>query len=156
MPGSGIKAYDELVNGGGPKAAVVPWPKDKPPVDATNFSLSSSEASGAGIATIADMAIWVKALATGSLLKPEMHKEQITWSPHAHYGLNITEILPGVLGHNGGVPGYQTLVAYDPETGGRIVVFANNGLEPNIPFSEGLPADGIGRIIQNELFPAAK
>lgn len=152
----GMKAYDALVNGGDPKAAVVPWPKDKPPVDATNFSLSSSEASGAGIATIADMAIWAKALGTGSLLKPATHKEQIAGSPHSRYGLAITEILPGMLGHNGSVPGYQTLVAYDPETGGRIVVFANNGLEPNIPFSEGLPADVIGKLIQNELFPAAK
>ena len=151
----GMKAYNLVVAGGDPKTAVVPWPEGRPPVDATNFSVSSSPASGSAISTLADMAIWAKALATGSLLTPATHRQQITWSPHAHYGLNITEVLPGMLGHNGAIPGYQTLVAYDPESGGTIVVFANNQLEPNMPFFDGLPADEVGKLIQKELFPVA-
>jgi D-alanyl-D-alanine carboxypeptidase len=120
-------------------------------VDATEFSTSSAWASGSAISTVRDMTTWAKALATGALLKPETHTERITWSPHAPYGLGITESLATFLGHNGAIPGYQTLVAHDPETGATVVVFANNQLEPNIPFT--IPADTIAALIYKELFP---
>jgi D-alanyl-D-alanine carboxypeptidase len=146
----GMEAYDALL-ARHLAGAIVPWPAGKPPVDATNFSVSYAWASGSAISTIRDMAIWAKALAAGALLKPETHDQQITWSPHAHYGLGITESLGSFLGHNGAIPGYQTLVAYDPQTGATIVVFANNQLEPNIPFT--VPADTIAALIYKELFP---
>ncbi len=146
----GMKAYDAIV-ARNPAGAIVPWPVGKPPVDATNFSISYGWASGSAISTIRDMAVWAKALATGTLLRPETYKQQTTWSRHAHYGLGITEALGTFLGHNGALPGYQTLVSYDLQTGATVVVFANNQLEPNIPFT--VPADTIAALIYKELFP---
>jgi D-alanyl-D-alanine carboxypeptidase len=96
------------------------------------------------------MQVWAKALAIGSLLEPETQKQRIRWSPHAHYGLGITDS-GTFLGHNGAIPGFQTLIGYEPQTGTTIVVFANNQLEPNTAFV--LPADTIAGIIQKALFP---
>ncbi|MBL8905961.1 MAG: hypothetical protein JNM20_04715 [Rhizobiales bacterium] len=56
-----------------------------------------------------------------------------------------------MLGHNGAVPGFQSLIGYEPKTGATVVVFANNQLEPNSNFI--LPADRIAALIVKELFP---
>ena len=146
----GMKAYNAMIAGNA-KDAIVPWAAGKPPVNATEFSTSYAWASGSVISTIRDMQVWAKALATGSLLKPETQKQRITWSPHTHYGLGITDSVGKFLGHNGAIPGFQTLIGYEPQTGTTIVVFANNQLEPNTAFV--LPADTIAGIIQKALFP---
>jgi len=146
----GKKAYDAAI-AGDKEHAMVPWPKDKPPIDATDWSLSYTWASGSAISTLEDMRIWAKAWATGSLLKPETRKEQQTWSPHAKYGLGITYPAGPLLGHNGAIPGFQSLIGYEPKTGATVVVFANNQLEPNTNFV--LPADAIAEVIVKELFP---
>ena len=147
---AGMKAYNALLAGNA-KDAIVPWPAGKPPVDATNFSTSYAWASGSVISTLPDMQIWAKALASGSLLRPETQKERLTWSPHAHYGLGITQSTGKFLGHNGAIPGYQTFIGYESQMGVTIVVFANNQLEPNTNFV--LPADTIAGIIQRALVP---
>ncbi|MBL8893904.1 MAG: hypothetical protein JNJ53_04840, partial [Rhizobiales bacterium] len=54
-------------------------------------------------------------------------------------------------GHNGAIPGFQSLIGYEPKSGATIVVFANNQLEPNTNFV--LPADAIADAIVKELFP---
>jgi len=97
------------------------------------------------------MQVWAKALAIGNLLKPETQKQRIRWSPPAHYGLGITDSVGKFLGHNGAIPGFLTLIGYEPQTRTTIVVFANNQLEPNTAFV--LPADTIAGIIQKALFP---
>lgn len=145
----GKKAYDAAI-AGDREHAMVPWPKGKPPLDATDWSLSYTWASGSAVSTLEDMAIWAKAWATGSLLKPETRKEQQTWSPHAKYGLGITYPAGPLLGHNGAIPGFQSLIGYEPKTGATVVVFANNQLEPNTNFI--LPADAIADAIVKELF----
>jgi hypothetical protein len=81
----------------------------------------------------------------------EAGNQRIRWSPHAHYGLGITDSVGTFLGHNGAIPGFQTLIGYEPQTGTTIVVFANNQLEPNTAFV--LPGDTIAGIIQKALFP---
>lgn len=146
----GMKAYNAMTAGNA-KDAIVPWAAGKPPVDATEFSTSYAWASGSVISTIRDMQVWAKALAIGNLLKPETQKQRIRWSPPAHYGLGISDSVGKFLGHNGAIPGFQTLIGYEPQTGTTIVVFANNQLEPNTAFV--LPADTIAGIIQKALFP---
>lgn len=146
----GKKAYDAAIAGDNAHA-MVPWPKDKPPIDVTGWSTSYTWASGSAISTLEDMAIWAKAWATGSLLKPETRVEQQTWSAHAKYGLGITYPAGPLLGHNGAIPGFQSLIGYEPNSGATIVVFANNQLEPNTNFV--LPADAIADVIVKELFP---
>jgi D-alanyl-D-alanine carboxypeptidase len=146
----GMKAYNAMIAGNA-KDAIVPWAAGKPPVDATEFSTSYAWASGSVISTIRDMQVWAKALAIGNLLKPETQKQRIRRSPPAHYGLGITDSVGKFLGHNGAIPGFQTLIGYEPQTGTTIVVFANNQLEPNTAFV--LPADTIAGIIQKALFP---
>lgn len=146
----GKKAYDAAI-AGDRDHAMVPWPKDKPPIDVTDWSTSYTWASGSAISTLEDMKIWAKAWATGSLLKPETRKEQQNWSPHAKYGLGITYPAGPLLGHNGAIPGFQSLIGFEPKSGTTVVVFANNQLEPNTNFV--LPADAIADAIVNELFP---
>ena len=120
------------------------------------------------------MAIWAKALATGTLLSPELHRQQLEPTPlevvvdgmvqvvTTSYGLGITEVLAGCesrkevlprfIGHNGAIPGFQSLVGYSPETGGTIVVLTNSGIAPNTPLLEAFPADNLAKIIQQHVF----
>ncbi len=45
------------------------------------------------------------------------------------------------MGHNGAIPGYQTWVGYQPETGATVIVVANMQLAPNVFIGDCLPAD---------------
>jgi D-alanyl-D-alanine carboxypeptidase len=76
------------------------------------------------------MIIWAKADATGALLSSEAQKERLTWvspppSPGAQYGLAIAEFPGGFIGHDGQLPGFNSFVAHNPETGATIVVVTN-------------------------------
>ena len=109
------------------------------------------------------MAIWAKALATGTLLSPALQQERLapTRLPDGtvtSYGLGITEVLPPCasrvavrprfIGHNGAVPGFQSLVGYAPEVEGTIVVLTNSEIAPNTPLAQAFPADNLAKIIQ--------
>ena len=69
--------------------------------------------AGAMISTLDDLRIWAKVLATGALLKPETHAEQMKFGAIATkpinvgYGLGIANF-GGLVGHNGAIFGYTT------------------------------------------------
>jgi D-alanyl-D-alanine carboxypeptidase len=134
--------------------AVIKVPFGEPPADATGWSISYTWASGGAISTLHDLRIWTKAFATGQLLSPAVYNEQVTWSKYSHYGLGITESIHTMLGHNGAIAGYQSIIGHDLGTGSTIVVLANNQIAPNTFFLEGLPADNIGNLIFTTLFAA--
>jgi D-alanyl-D-alanine carboxypeptidase len=147
----GNEVYAALV-AGGPRDKGITAPAGTAPRDATQDSISYTYSSGGAISTARDLQIWAKALATGALLKPETHKAQVTWTPHQHYGLGITEVVGPFLGHTGAIPGYQTLIGHDPQSGATIVVLANLLAAPNVPFIQSLPADELAGVIYEQLF----
>jgi D-alanyl-D-alanine carboxypeptidase len=106
--------------------------------DATDRNPSWAFSAGQLISTLADLKIWAKALATGTLLSPEMQRERLTWvtlppnTPTRHYGLGIGED-NGWLGHTGELPGYNTAVYYLPEKDATLLVLVNSDI----------PTDGI-------------
>ena len=86
--------------------------------------------AGAMISTLDDLKIWAKALATGSLLKPETHAEQMKYEMipagkiSLGYGLGIADF-GGLVGHNGAIFGYTTAMFYVPEADATIVIEGN-------------------------------
>jgi len=108
---------------------------------ATDWNPSWAWAAGAMISTLDDMRIWAPALATGKLLTPEMQGQrlQTVTTPGMPatdgYGVGLFN-LGGWIGHNGSLPGYQTVSVYLPEKQTSMVIFTNtdiafNGQEPS-------------------------
>jgi D-alanyl-D-alanine carboxypeptidase len=100
------------------------------PNDVFDDNLSWGWAAGAGISTVNDLIIWAKVDATGALLSPETQKERLSWvspppGPDAQYGLAIAEFPGGLIGHDGQLPGFNSFVGHNPETGATIVVVTN-------------------------------
>jgi D-alanyl-D-alanine carboxypeptidase len=65
--------------------------------------------AGGMISDLMDIKTWLQALASGALLSPEMHAEQLTFtSPNTtNYGLGVMN--GGILiGHSGEIPGYNS------------------------------------------------
>jgi D-alanyl-D-alanine carboxypeptidase len=101
---------------------------------ATDWDPSWGWAAGAMISTLEDMHIWAPALATGKLLSPKMQKQRLQTvaapglPPKDGYGLGIFN-LGGWIGHNGSLPGYQTVAAYLPDKQTTMVIFLNTDIE---------------------------
>jgi D-alanyl-D-alanine carboxypeptidase len=79
------------------------------------------------ISNLADVKTWIEAVASGKMLSPAMHEEQLTFSsPNTtSYGLGVMNA--GILiGHSGEITGYNSS-AYT-QLGGKgatIIVFLN-------------------------------
>jgi len=83
--------------------------------------------AGGMISDLADMKIWLKALSDGSLVSPEMHKEQLTFAPPntTSYGLGVMNGGP-LIGHPGEITGYNLAAWIRPTTSDvTIIVFLN-------------------------------
>ena len=83
--------------------------------------------AGGMISDLMDIKTWLQALASGMLLSPEMHKEQLTFaSPNtSSYGLGVMN--GGIfIGHSGEITGYNSS-AYTQAggNGATIIVFTN-------------------------------
>lgn len=113
--------------------------------DATNWNPSWGWAAGAMISDLTDMRSWAKTLATGTLLTPATQAERLKVSPAlpgTGYGLGIF-IVKDWIGHNGSLPGYQSLTVYMPGTQATMVVLLNTdtsyeGSEPSTLFGEAI------------------
>lgn len=108
--------------------------------------------AGAMISTLGDLKTWAGALATGTLLSPELQAERLDMQVlragpvPVGYGLGILD-LAGFLGHNGGILGYSSWMVYEPETGSTVVVVTNRAS------TEGGTADPIFYGILDLFFP---
>jgi D-alanyl-D-alanine carboxypeptidase len=94
-------------------------------VDITELNPSVAWSAGEMISTTADLDRFVDALLDGRLLKPAQLAEMTTPLPFTQgYGLGIEQtVLPcgvSILGHGGGIPGYNTLVMSTRDTGKRL------------------------------------
>jgi D-alanyl-D-alanine carboxypeptidase len=97
------------------------------PTDVTDLNPSWGWAAGAGIATAGDLARYVEALVTGGFLSPELQKTRMdSLKPigTAQYGLALAKFGP-MIGHDGSLPGYQSFMGHDPDTGTTLIVMTN-------------------------------
>ncbi|MFI9400819.1 serine hydrolase domain-containing protein [Nocardia sp. NPDC052316] len=101
------RAYSTLFfKEGADPAAVTPenWESmmespDLEPLDVTEFNTSGGFSAGNVVSTTGDMIRFIDAMATGSLLPPDQHRQMWTtvstegghWMPHARYGLGLFE-----------------------------------------------------------------
>lgn len=121
---------------------------------ATDWNPSWGWAAGAMISTLDDMHIWAPALATGKLLTPQIQAQRLQTvgapglPPQDGYGLGIFN-LGGWIGHNGSLPGYQTVAVYLPEKQMTLVIFTNTDIE-----SQGSePSTTLATAITKEITP---
>ncbi len=107
---------------------------DNSETTATEWNPSWGWSAGAMISTLEDMHTWAPALATGKLLTPQMQAQRLQtvsapgMPTDDGYGLGIFDI-GGWIGHNGSLPGYQTVAVYLPEKQTAMVVFINTDIE---------------------------
>ncbi|MFO0993080.1 MAG: serine hydrolase domain-containing protein [Hyphomicrobiales bacterium] len=100
------------------------------PRDFTASNPAVAWSAGAMISTLDDLRIWSKALATGALLKPQTHAEQMKFGAiatkpiHVGYGLGIADF-GGLIGHNGAIFGYTTAMFYVAAADATIVIEGN-------------------------------
>ncbi|WP_424215940.1 serine hydrolase domain-containing protein (plasmid) [Streptomyces sp. BI20] len=98
---------------------------------ATDWNPSWGWAAGAMISDLNDLRTWARVLATGTLLSPRTQAERLqgraTTEPGATYGLGLFDV-DGWIGHNGSLPGYQTLVLYLPEAKATLVATLNTDI----------------------------
>jgi D-alanyl-D-alanine carboxypeptidase len=131
-----------------PKGAEFPEPHprgytDQTPsgaiADATNWDPGWAWAAGAMISDLRDLHRWARVVATGTLLSPETQRERLTTLPTGFpgtgYGLGILET-GGWIGHNGSIPGYESVTVYLPSRKATLVLMLNTdvfsrGQEPS-------------------------
>jgi len=121
---------------------------------ATDWNPSWGWAAGAMTSTLEDMRVWASALATGKLLTPQMQAQRLQtvaspgMPPQDGYGLGIFN-LGGWIGHNGSLPGYQTVVVYLPEKQTTLVILTNTDVE----YQGAEPSTTLATAITKELTP---
>lgn len=100
--------------------------------DATELSNSMSWVAGGVVSTVADMGIWARALAQGSLLSGASADAQ--WATASQgpaspswqgYGLGGVQLGP-LRGRAGAIPGFLSATLADPHSGLTVVVMLNN------------------------------
>ena len=139
-----------------PRGYTDPLESGGPPVDATDWTASFTWAAGALISTLEDLRVWAPALASGSLIGPELHAQQLT-SPAVPglpagvgYGIGVF-ITAGWIGHNGSAPGYQTVVIHLPQRSMTVAVMVNTDITP----PDGpQPSTAVAKAITSVLTPA--
>jgi D-alanyl-D-alanine carboxypeptidase len=119
---------------------------------ATDWNPSWGWAAGAMISNLNDLHTWARTVATGvlpdgtTLISPATQKQRLTTPPTtipgAGYGLGIFNV-QGWIGHNGSLPGYESLTIYLPSAQATVVVVLNtdinyNGSEPSTLFGEAI------------------
>lgn len=100
---------------------------------ATDWDPTWGWAAGAMISNLDDLHIWGPALATGTLLTPDTQQQRLEtvpgpgYPPNVGYGLGLFDVA-GWIGHNGSLPGYQTVTVYLPERQTTLAILTNTDI----------------------------
>ncbi|MFE6840526.1 serine hydrolase domain-containing protein [Streptomyces sp. NPDC057705] len=114
--------------------------------DAADWNPSWAWAAGAMISDLENLRSWARTLATGTLLTPATQAQRLKTTsvgiPGAGYGLGLFNV-QGWIGHNGSLPGYESLGVYLPQEQATLVVILNtdvlhDGQEPSTLFGEAI------------------
>jgi D-alanyl-D-alanine carboxypeptidase len=99
--------------------------------DATDWNTSWAWAAGAMISDLCDLRKWARDVATGTLLTPATQAERTqfvpTGLPGVGYGLGLFDA-NGWIGHDGSIPGYQSLTIYLPQRHATLVILVNTDI----------------------------
>ncbi|WP_371484633.1 serine hydrolase domain-containing protein [Kitasatospora sp. NBC_00315] len=99
--------------------------------DATDWNPSWAWAAGAMISDLHDLRRWAEIVATGTLLSPRTQAERLrvlpTGFPGTAYGLGIFET-GGWIGHNGSLPGYESVTVHLPVEKATLVLLINTDI----------------------------
>jgi D-alanyl-D-alanine carboxypeptidase len=120
----------------------------------TDWNPSWGWAAGAMISTLDDMHTWAPAVATGKLLSPAMQAQRLQTvnaeglPPRDGYGLGIFN-LGGWIGHNGSLPGYQTVAVYLPDQKRTLVILINT----DIGYQGSEPSSTLAKAITSVISP---
>ncbi|MFF9504947.1 serine hydrolase domain-containing protein [Streptomyces sp. NPDC014656] len=107
--------------------------------DTTDWNPSWAWAAGAMISDLQDLRRWARVVATGELLSPATQAQRLktlpTGFPGTSYGLGILNT-NGWIGHNGSLPGYETVTVHLPSQKATLVLMLNTdslsgGQEPS-------------------------
>ncbi|MET8546601.1 serine hydrolase domain-containing protein [Kitasatospora sp. NPDC004799] len=122
--------------------------------DSTTWNPSWGWAAGAAISTRADLRTWSKTLATGEpLIKPATQAERLKTkavgsSPDLGYGFGVFTT-HGWIGHNGSLPGYESVVLYLPQAKASLAILLNT----DILHDESEPSTFLARAITRIVSP---
>ncbi|RAG81741.1 serine hydrolase [Streptacidiphilus pinicola] len=115
--------------------------------DSTHWNPSWGWAAGAMISDLSDLHRWAKEVATGNLLSPATQAQRLKFIPvegfpDAGYGLGLFQT-HGWHGHNGSLPGYESVTMYLPQQDATLVIVLNtdilhNGAEPSTLFAKAI------------------
>ncbi|MFC5029457.1 serine hydrolase domain-containing protein [Streptomyces sp. DSM 41987] len=115
--------------------------------DATNWNPSWGWAAGSIISDLHDLHHWAKVVATGTLLTPATQAQREKFIPvpgfdGAAYGLGLFNT-HGWIGHNGSLPGYESVTMYLPKQDATMVILLNtdilhDGFEPSTLFAKAI------------------
>jgi D-alanyl-D-alanine carboxypeptidase len=109
-------------------------PPGGPPTDTTGWSYSWTRAAGGLSSTLGDLRRWAPVLGTGALLSPALRRQQRrfipTGTPGLSYGLGLASA-GTMVGHNGLVPGYDSVELYSPSLRATVVMVANTSPQNN-------------------------
>jgi D-alanyl-D-alanine carboxypeptidase len=107
------------------------------PLDATLNNPSWAWSAGGGISTVDDLARYAQALVGGGLLTDSMQRRRLASirpvdpaNPDVGYGWALAKLGP-LYGHTGELPGYNSVMAHDPERNITIVVWSSLNAAPD-------------------------
>jgi CubicO group peptidase (beta-lactamase class C family) len=109
-------------------------PGPKGPVNAGYIDMSVPHAAGALYSTTGDLLHWLQGLFGGELLQAESLRKMTTpFKDNYAFGLSVRTVNGHtVIDHGGGIEGFNTHVAYYPETRVAVIVLGNlNGSAPS-------------------------
>lgn len=125
-------------------------------VDAAGWNPSWGWAAGATISTIDDLHTWVPTLVGGQLpdgdrlLAPATQAQRLRMLPTGHpglgYGLGIADF-NGWIGHNGELPGYETIAVRLPQDRATLVIVVNSDVDGKFGNLSSLIASRITKIV---------
>ncbi|MEU8775073.1 serine hydrolase domain-containing protein [Streptomyces sp. NPDC048606] len=128
-------------------------------VDASAWNPSWAWAAGAMISTMDDLRDWVPILVGGRLpdggrlLEPGTQAQRLralpTGYPDVGYGLGIADI-DGWIGHNGELPGYETVAVRLPQERATLVIVVNSDVDGQFGNLSSLIANAVTRIVTPE------
>lgn len=112
------------------------------PLDYTNQNSSYATAAGGAISTADDLATWIRALVSGTVLNPEYQQQWLhslqpedPSTPDGQqygYGISYQRFGPNasMYYHGGELPGFNSFIGYDPDNDVTLVIWTNLTLSP--------------------------
>ncbi|MFF9092447.1 serine hydrolase domain-containing protein [Streptomyces sp. NPDC014802] len=130
--------------------------------DSADWNPSWGWAAGAMISQLDDLRVWARTVATGKLpdggdmISPATQAQRLitppTAIPGAGYGLGIFNV-QGWIGHNGSLPGYESLTIYLPSAQATVVVMLNTDIDYQNQEPSTLFGQAVTRIVSpNHIF----